>query len=455
MKRKYDTLLKTMKAMIPFWNIIIFCYVWVLYYNEQTFSEQWGRGAAVSAFLYIIVYMAFGKLYNAFKIGTYRVSELIFSQLLSFGIADFCLYLESCLIHRKAVNLLPGITAAVVQLLGSTLLILLAKYCFSKYVAPNNTLIIYGDTHVNEFVNAPVEEFAQKLKGKLSHMFHIRELCSDKLPVYKLAEKMEAYDTVILYNVSAESRVSLLALGVERGKNIYLTPRIEDILLTNFENRHMIDTPLLKAKNDSKEYAGKRVLDIFLSLLMLLIFSPFMLLIAVCIKLDDGGDIFYRQKRVTMDGRVFEILKFRSMIQDAEKQGFKPCTTHDDRITRVGRIIRATRLDETPQLLNILKGDMSIVGPRPERVEHVEKYTEQLPEFSYRLRVRGGLTGYAQIYGKYNTSAEDKLKMDLMYIERQSLLLDLQLIFLTLKVMFIPESTEGFKENAQEVMGKR
>ena len=399
--------------------------------------------------------MAFGKLYNAFKIGTYRVSELIFSQLLSFGIADFCMYLQSCLIHRKAVSILPGLLAVIVQLVGSTLLILVVKHCFAKYVAPNDTLIIYGDSHVNEFVNASVEEFAQKLKGKLPHMFRIRELCSDKLPIFKLIEKMEQYDTVILYNISSEARVALLALGVECGKNIYLTPRIEDILLTNFENRHMIDTPLLKAKSGTKEYAGKRILDISISLLMLMIFAPFMLLIAICIKLEDGGDIFYRQKRVTMDGRIFEILKFRSMIPDAEKHGFKPCTSHDSRITRVGRVIRATRLDEIPQLLNILKGDMSIVGPRPERVEHVEKYTEQLPEFSYRLRVRGGLTGYAQIYGKYNTSAVDKLKMDLMYIERQSLLLDLQLIFLTIKIMFIPESTEGFKENAGEIMGKQ
>lgn len=212
---------------------------------------------------------------------------------------------------------------------------------------------------------------------------------------------------------------------------------------------------MLKTRNDTKEYTGKRLLDVAVSAFMLLLFAPFMLVIAVCIKLEDGGDIFYRQKRVTMDGKIFEILKFRSMIQAAEKQGFKPCTTHDDRITRVGRIIRATRLDETPQLINILKGDMSIVGPRPERVEHVEKYTSQLPEFSYRLRVRGGLTGYAQIYGKYNTSAEDKLKMDLMYIERQSLILDLQLIFLTIKIMFIPESTEGFKEGAQSALQKK
>ena len=453
MKRKYDMLLKTMKSMIPFWNI--FCYVWVLYYNEQTFSNLWKQGVIISVFLYTVIYLAFGKLYHAFKIGTYRVSELIFSQLLSFGIADFCMYLESSLMHHGFVNVLPGAVAAMIQFLGSMLLIILAKRYFGKYVPPQNTLIIYGESQENELIKAPVEEFSEKLTRKLPHMFHICELCSDKRTIRELVEKTEEYGTVILYNVSEEVRIQILALCVERGKNVYLTPRIEDILLTNFENRHMIDTPLLKTRNDTKEYTGKRLLDVVVSAFMLLLFAPFMLVIAVCIKLEDGGDIFYRQKRVTMDGKIFEILKFRSMIQDAEKQGFKPCTTHDDRITRVGRIIRATRLDETPQLINILKGDMSIVGPRPERVEHVEKYTSQLPEFSYRLRVRGGLTGYAQIYGKYNTSAEDKLKMDLMYIERQSLILDLQLIFLTIKIMFIPESTEGFKEGAQSALQKK
>lgn len=448
-------LLGTLKSMVPFWNIMIFSYVWVLFYNEQTFSTFWSQGAVISVLIYIVVYLAFGKLYHAFKIGTYRTAEIIFSQLLAFGIADFCLYLVSSLIHRGFVNILPGIAAVLAQLIGSTMLVLLVKHYFTRFVPPQRTLIVYGNNQANELIKASVDEFAEKLGRKLSHMFRIDELCEDSLTIRELVEKAERYETIILYNVEEEVRVQLLALCVERGKNVYLTPRIEDILLTNFENRHMIDTPLLKTRNENREYTGKRILDVAISALLLLLFSPFMIIIAICIKLEDGGDIFYRQKRVTMNGRCFEILKFRSMIQDAEKMGFKPCTSNDDRITRVGKVIRATRLDETPQLINILRGDMSIVGPRPERVEHVEKYTSELPEFSYRLRVRGGLTGYAQIYGKYNTSAEDKLKMDLMYIERQSLILDLKLIFLTVKIMFIPENTEGFKDNAQGILQRK
>lgn len=145
------------------------------------------------------------------------------------------------------------------------------------------------------------------------------------------------------------------------------------------------------------------------------------------------------------------ILKFRSMIVDAEKDGRPhPVTEDDDRITKVGKVIRACRIDELPQLINILKGDMSIVGPRPERVEHVERYKAMIPEFAFREKMKGGLTGYAQVYGKYNTTALDKLKLDLMYITNYSLLLDVQIIFETVKILFQKESTEGFSE-AQEM----
>jgi exopolysaccharide biosynthesis polyprenyl glycosylphosphotransferase len=340
--------------------------------------------------------------------------------------------------HRGIVSLLPEVIAVIIQLLGSVVFISLAKHYFIKYIPPQKSLLIYSGSKLE------VSKFEKKIRKKLSHMFDIRERLDDKTDMQEILDSVDRYNTVILFQPNEEMRVKVLARCLQMGKNIYITPNIDDIFLTNFENRHIIDTPLLKANTDGEEYMGKRAFDIIVSAILLIIFSPFMLVIAIAIKIEDKGPIFYRQKRVTKSGRVFEILKFRSMIPDAEKDGVKPAATGDSRITRVGRVIRATRLDETPQLINIFKGDMSIVGPRPERVEHVEKYTAQLPEFEDRLRVRGGLTGYAQIYGKYNTSAEDKLKMDLMYIERQSFLLDLQLIFLTVKIMFIPESTEGF-----------
>ena len=175
-----------------------------------------------------------------------------------------------------------------------------------------------------------------------------------------------------------------------------------------------------------------------------------MLVCAIAIKLDDGGPIFYKQNRITENGRIFNILKFRSMRTDAEKDGAKKAVNDDDRITRVGRIIRACRMDELPQLINILKGDMSMVGPRPERIENVYEYTSAYPEFALRHRVKAGLTGFAQLYGKYNTTPEDKLNMDLIYIETYSLLQDIKLLILTFKILFMKESTEGFDEKANK-----
>ena len=175
-----------------------------------------------------------------------------------------------------------------------------------------------------------------------------------------------------------------------------------------------------------------------------MITSPLMLLTALAIKLYDGGPVLYKQVRCTIGQREFYIMKFRSMRTDAEKDGVaRLAQKNDDRITPIGKVIRKCRLDELPQLINILKGDMSIVGPRPERKCLADEISKEIPEFCYRLKVRGGLTGYAQIYGKYNTSAYDKLRLDMMYIENYSPLLDIRLIILTLRIIFSKDSTEG------------
>jgi len=197
----------------------------------------------------------------------------------------------------------------------------------------------------------------------------------------------------------------------------------------------------------------KRFLDIFLSFLGIIVLALPMLIFAIVIKIDSPGPVFFKQKRSTLNGRVFTIHKFRSMIVDAEKDGNPiPATEADPRITPVGKILRLTRMDELPQLIDILMGDMSLVGPRPERIEHTRKYTRDIPEFPCRLKVRGGLTGLAQLYGKYNTTPYDKLQLDLMYIQQYSLWLDIRLLFMTLKVIFIKESTEGFTEEKSKII---
>ena len=213
---------------------------------------------------------------------------------------------------------------------------------------------------------------------------------------------------------------------------------------------HMFHLPILMLEryNPTPEFLFiKRAFDVISSGVALIVLSPLMIVIALLIR-RDGGTAFYRQKRLTKNGREFYVLKFRSMRMDAEKDGVARLSTgeNDDRITPIGHFIRAVRIDELPQLINILKGEMSVVGPRPERPEIAEQYEEELPEFSLRLQAKAGLTGYAQVYGKYNTTPRDKLLMDLQYIANPSLAEDLKIIFATIKILFMPESTEGVEK---------
>ena len=230
-----------------------------------------------------------------------------------------------------------------------------------------------------------------------------------------------------------------------------MTPKISDVIIRSSEMLHLFDTPLLLARNSGlsiEQRFIKRTIDLVFSGIILVIASPFMLIAAVMIKTYDHGPVFFKQKRYTIDRKEFYVYKFRSMIVDAEKDGVaRLATKNDSRITPVGNILRKTRLDELPQLFNVLKGDMSLVGPRPERPEIAQEYEKETPEFAFRLKVKAGLTGYAQVYGKYNTTAYDKLKLDLMYIENYSLLSDIKLIIMTFKIMFMKESTEGLEEN--------
>lgn len=230
---------------------------------------------------------------------------------------------------------------------------------------------------------------------------------------------------------------------------VYDMPSITDMLIASGQILHIVDTPIIKVNKfgpNAFEKIVKRAFDIFASLLLLIITSPIMLITAIAIKVNDGGNIFYRQARLTENGKEFNIVKFRSMVMNAEDlTGVVLAKVDDDRITSVGKIIRKYRIDELPQMINILKGDMSFVGPRPERTEIYDDITKTMPEFDYRLCVKAGLTGYAQIYGKYNTTLRDKLLLDLYYIEKYSLVEDLKLLLLTFKVIFKSDSTEGVK----------
>lgn len=423
--------------------------VWYLYYGAYAFDRYYTMGSIVTIVIYTIIYNALGNMYKAFKIGAYQIGETILSQVISFGIADLLIYAECVLSCSFPVSLVPGITTVFVQLAFTVVWAVGAKRYYINHVRPSKTLLIYGyDDRI---------EFLEKLRRKCSHIFDIQEEMSSENTLKELYAKIKQYETIILYSVPGSIRTDVMEYCIRKGKGLYLTPRIADIIVSGCERRHLIDTPMLKYEYNYKSLIKnmqKRTIDFVVSSVALVVLAPIMLLTMIAIKLEDGGAIFFRQERCTVDGKIFKILKFRSMIMEAEKNGAIPCTSNDSRITKVGAFIRKVRIDEIPQLINVLRGDMSFVGPRPERVEHVKQYAEELPEFNYRLRVKGGITGYAQIFGKYNTTPYDKLRLDLMYIENQTLFLDLKLIMLTIKTIFIPESTEGFEKEKSKVMAE-
>jgi exopolysaccharide biosynthesis polyprenyl glycosylphosphotransferase len=342
------------------------------------------------------------------------------------------------------VSVVPMLVLMVLDVLLVVFFVFLYAASFRHLYKPYNMILVFGTDN------------AVTLKLKMDtrrDKYHINKLISVEKGFDAICEEIVKYDAVIINDVPPQIRNDLLKFCYRNSIRAYVVPKISDIIIRGGVNITSFDTPLLLTKGvplTVPQRMMKRALDIALCLIALVLTAPVMAVIAIAIKLEDGGPVFYRQKRATIGGKEFDILKFRSMIVDAEKEGFSiPATGKDPRITRVGNVIRACRVDELPQLLNILKGDMSIVGPRPERLEHVRKYGEEVPEFMYRLKVKGGLTGYAQIYGKYNTTPYDKLRLDLMYIENYSILLDIKLILMTIRILFSKESTEGFEKQQQ------
>ena len=431
-------------AVILILECLIFAFFWNRYYGERLWIEPfWDKGNKLIVVVYGIFLLVFMYIYGGMKIGYMKGSSIIYSQAIAAFCTNVLMYFQIMLLWRHMPYILPMICMTLMDFTVSAIISFLSDRFFARLFPPRKLLLIYDEYQMDSLawkMNQRKEKYDVKTKVHAS---------VGEEELYRQIEQ-NGQEGVILGDLHSELRNRLLKYCYSRSIRVYMTPKLSDLMVRKAEALHIFDTPLLLARNSGlspDQRFCKRVLDLIVSLLMLVIASPIMLITAVCIKLYDGGPVFFRQKRLTINGKVFEIYKFRSMIVDAEKDGVaRLATKHDSRITPVGKVIRALRIDELPQLINIIKGDMSIVGPRPERPEIAEEYSETIPEFSYRLKVKAGLTGYAQIYGKYNTTAYDKLKLDLMYIESYSILEDLKLILLTVKILFMKESTEGLEE---------
>lgn len=419
--------------------VLIFYFGWQYAYEEASF---WGPGNYVVIFSYSAMLFVFMNLYGALRVGSLRITNLLLSAFFALFFTSFFIYFELCLIARAMLPLSPMLLIFGAQFL----LCILGCYLMNTvYYALNYTHQVVAIYSGDPDDLAVIQKMAQ-----FDKRFYLAKVIDAHLPFDELTAAIGPYDSVLLGGMDAAVRRDIFRHCYRAGKRINVLPDPMDIALSVAHQTQLLDTPILLCKNREltpEQRLIKRVMDLLISTLGIVLTSPIMLLIALGIKMHDGGPILYRQMRLTLGGKPFHILKFRSMRVDADENRSDDqmrAVENDERITLLGRVLRPYRLDELPQLFNVFLGDMSIVGPRPERVEHYALYTKELPDFSLRLRAKAGMTGHAQIYGKYNTSPRDKLNMDLFYIEDFSILQDLRLMFLTLKILFIRESSAGF-----------
>lgn len=424
--------------------VAVYGYTWLMRINplvEIPFD-------AVGSFLIICVYLCavliFLALFSGFQIGIARASHLLLGNGIALGIVDGVGFIFTLLLIRKR--------SLVFHALGLYIRIFLLDVCilficisigtrlYRNFFPPYQMLEIFGSSE---------NGFADKMNLR-ADKYSVTDRMRYDVEMNELSTTISRYDAILVSGVPPEARNRILTLCFTLRKRVYFTPDIPDILVREAEELDLFDAPLYLSRNpgfSSGQRIVKRTFDIIFSVIGIVLASPVMLCVALSIKLYDGGNILYRQKRYTLHRREFQMLKFRSMVQNAEHDGkARLASVSDERITRIGRFIRATRIDELPQLFNILKGDMSFVGPRPERPELHIDFCQSVPEFEFRLSVKAGLTGYAQVYGRYNTTKYDKLKYDMIYVQRASLLLDLRLMLLTLRVILEKETSEGVEE---------
>lgn len=432
------SIMSLLKALLPASAAVIFLETLWLFYGGLT--RFYYKGFILLAVVYGALFILFLKMYGGNKVSTERLRNLILSDAIALVFSNVFIYIIMSLIALGFFNPLALIVSAFVQLIACALLNMVILRIGRLMFPKKSAVAVISDS---VYDSDAIENMRRH--DKLYNIAAVLKPVDEKL-----FEEIGKYSVVIIGDVEKTLRGAILTQCYNTGKTVIIIPSVQDILL-NSSTQYIVGDKLFyydRYEGFSAEAAVvKRLFDIVLSLIGIILTSPIMAVVAVLIKAYDKGPAFFRQKRLTKGGKEFTIIKFRSMIENAEKTGGTYLVLDgDDRITPIGKFIRATRLDELPQFFNILKGDMSFVGPRPERPELYEIYCENCPEFRYRLKVKAGLTGYAQAYGKYNTSAEDKVKLDLLYIEKASVLQDLQILLYTIKIIFVKESTEGIKE---------
>jgi len=431
---------------------IFLCFFGLMSINNFQMRRP-SRTLAITLLTFVAMAFAMNAVYGGYAVGKKKSKPVISSMSLSVIITDLVTYLEFQIMNVNSANHqrleifnedFPLLVLCIV--LQVALIIFWVRFgnnMYFKINPPQACCLVTGPGTDEENVLRKIGRY--KLQYQIDHVIDSQDR--------RLKETILGCETVFLCGVPEDKRNSILTFCYQHRKNVLCLAQMEDIMVSNAKQVILDDAPFLEMEYRSlstSQRMAKRALDLMVSIPAVIILSPVLLAVAVAIKLDDGGPVFFRQKRATINGQVFRIFKFRTMSSSAcEAKVQVSASQQDARITRVGHFLRKIRVDELPQLFNVIKGEMSLVGPRPEMMENVTKYKQALPAFAYREKMKAGITGYAQIEGKYNTTPQDKLMLDLTYIESYSVWLDIKLLFRTLTVFFKPDSTEGFQPAAQ------
>ena len=443
-------------AVILLIQVLIFWLIWEGFYNYSDIIGKlyFRRGNWALLMVYAVINIFFSKLFNAYKVGYLKISEVILSQILAVVFCNFMTYIQLSLIGRWQFmsNFGPIVLMTALDMAAVAAWVIFMRWIYARIYPPRHMLLVYGDINPRQLVN--------KIKTRSDKYVIVDNVClSEGFDV--VADRIDRYECVIIGDIPSAQRNKLLKYCYRQGVRCYTIPKISDIMIKSSTTLTLFDTELYLFRNRGltiEQCVVKRAMDIVISLLILIILSPILIIVCIAIKAHDGGPIIYKQDRLTKDGKIFKIYKFRSMKVNSEKDGAQLANKGDDRITPVGRIIRRVHVDELPQLFNILKGEMAFVGPRPERPEIAAEYEKSIPEFDFRLKMKAGLTGYAQVFGNYRTTPLDKLKLDLTYIENYSVWLDIMIIVQTIKIFFQKENSEGLaagEKTALDQKGKK
>lgn len=445
MKSNVKNFKRTILLLIRLFNLLVLCtifaIVWYVFYSDPILPgaaiEFFKKGNYLVVFIYALLLGSFTQLNGGYKVGDYRISEMIYSNLISVFFINIIYYFLIALMWR-AFPTLDGIAIAlIIQSIYVVAWSIFSNRFYFKLFKARNVIYLYEEEKpsiILEKMKKRYDKYAVKDAVRIKSGINFNTVIA-------------GYDAVALDRVNPVLREQCIHACYTHAIRLYLVPSYDDVILESSLMINLLDSPLYLMKNRGLSFEQnlmKRIMDLLISIPLFLISSPIMLFVALAIKLDDKGPVFYKQERLTKGGRIFEIYKFRSMRVDAEKNGKAVLMRKDDsRITRAGKWIRKFRFDELPQFINVIKGDMSIVGPRPERPQLAQQYYKDMPEFQFRLMGKAGITGYAQVMGKYSTTPQDKLIFDLMYLENYSLLFDIKILLMTFKTLFDVNAVDG------------